>query len=167
MQPMMPTSMTVDPTNQSEVAWTSWLPAMGYALGASTGPILEIGCGHFSTPFLHEYCRGADRLLWSIESNGDWRARFSQRYQAPFHSFDHLAPNFPVDWGVVFIDNSPGGEARAAPFREHLNFADYVVVHDYHRENEQAIAPLLTGVNHRIYKDYEPPTLLASSKHPL
>jgi hypothetical protein len=157
--------MTVDATNQAEVAWTSWLPAMGYALGASTGPVIEIGCGHFSTPFLHEYCRGAGRRLWSVESDLNWNRTFLERYEGQGHRFNF--PPIDLAWGVVFIDNSPGGEARADPFRTYLPLADFMVVHDYHRENAAAIAPLLAGINHRIYNDYEPPTLLASSKHRL
>jgi hypothetical protein len=155
----------VHPTNKNEVAWSSWLPAVGFALARSTGPVLEIGIGHFSTPFLHEYCKGANRALFSIESDDGWRNEFKARYATPLHSFGPLI--FGDHLGVVFIDNSPGGEARANPFRMWLNHADFIVVHDYHRENEEAIKPLLEGVNYRIFSDYNPPTLLASLKHPV
>lgn len=161
-------------TNKNEVAWTSWLPALGYALAKSTGPVLEIGMGHFSTPFLHEFCKGADRHLTSIEDNADWYYQLVDKFSGGNHS-TYLATSYEAAFkeltgnriGVVFIDNSPGGEARSEPFRRLLPHCDYIVVHDYHRENEEAIKPLLQGVNHKVYADYDPPTLLASLIHPL
>ena len=67
-----------------------------------------------------------------------------------------------TQFGVVFIDNSPGGDARLAPFLAFIGRSDYLVVHDYHRENEEAISQHLVGVNFRVFRDYDPPTLLAS-----
>lgn len=159
----------IHPTNRNEVAWSSWLPAVGFALARSTGPVLEIGIGHFSTPFLHEYCKGADRLLISVESSKEWIESFNSKY------FDVNYHLFLADWnelddrkfGAVFIDNSPGGSARSNPFKAFLPQADFIVVHDYHRENEEAIKPLLEGVNYRVFSDYNPPTLLASLKYPV
>lgn len=174
--------MEIHPSNKNEVAWTSWMPALGYALGASTGPVLEIGIGHFSTPFLHEYCKGAGRDLWSMESDRNWYAefeRFDWLKSNSHHYVHHISYEEsnaarsirdysdlnPIrSWGVVFIDNSPGGEARARPFKQFLPAADFVVVHDYHRENQAAIQPLLVNCNFRVFCDYDPPTLLASSK---
>ena len=160
--------MKLHDTNKNEVAWSSWLPALGYALAKSTGSVLELGVGHFSTPFLHEYCMAANRGLMSVESDQTWGDAFRIRYKRSLHSFyvgnyDAILKEFATqDWGVVFIDNSPGGKARSIPFDLLKGKAQYLVVHDYHRENEEAIAPLLTGMDHRIFKDYDPPTLLAS-----
>lgn len=164
----------IHPTNKNEVAWTSWLPALGFALARSTGPVLEIGIGHFSTPFLHEYCKGSGRELWSVESDQSWFVAFRNKFHSEFHRFgypvDHVVPKQfvrDIRFGVTFIDNSPGGEARARPFKTALLNSDYIVVHDYHRENEEAIKPLLDGVNYRVFSDYEPPTLLASALYPV
>lgn len=162
--------MDIHPSNVNEVAWTSWLPALGYALAASKGPVLEIGIGHFSTPFLHEYCRGGGRRLVSIESAQDWRMEFKPEYGGTlFHGFSDNLDDYAslAPWGVVFIDNSPGGKARLDPFLAFLDHSDYLVVHDYHRENEEAIKPFLGGVHHKIYDRYQPPTLLASKIHEL
>lgn len=155
--------MEIDPTNKNEVAWTSWLPALGYALARSGGPVLEVGIGHFSTPFLHEYCNADGRLLISVEAHEQWRASFNRTYANGFHQFTHSVPKDISPWGAAFIDSSPGGAARAELFSLLLPISEFVVVHDYHRENEQAISPLLVGVNHRVFNAYEPPTLLAST----
>lgn len=159
--------MNIHISNKNEVAWTSWLPALGFALARSGGPVLEIGIGHFSTPFLHEYCKGAERMLISVEDNAEWAAQFKRlnhkdRFVHEGRWDDGVIPN--IHWGCVFIDNSPGGEARLRPFLAFLGNSDYIVVHDYHRENEEAIKPFLGGINHRIFSDYEPPTLLASKR---
>lgn len=171
--------MTLHETNKNEVAWTSWMPALGYALGASTGPVLEIGSGHFSTPFLWNYCKGAKRLFESAENNLDWHAQFKHldckegriRDVTDYNAFlKVVTAGFAyngAEIGVAFIDNSPGGEARSIPFKLLLPVCEFVVVHDYHRENEEAIKPSLEGVNYKIFNDYEPPTLLASVKHKL
>lgn len=159
---------------QNEVKWSSWLPALGYALGASKGPILEIGIGHFSTPFLHGFSLASERELWSIESDGIWRKEFDAKYGNFLHRFGYPSNTDIPDeyvtnkhWGAVFIDSSPGGEARAGWFRAFAPISQFIVVHDYWRDNEEAIGPLLTGMNYRVYKDYEPPTLLASAKYKL
>lgn len=155
---------------RNEVAWSSWLPALGYALGASTGPVLEIGVGHFSTPFLHEYCKAAGRELWSVEADPVWRKEFDDRYGGDFHRFGYPMKGISSEmftdknFGVVFIDNSPGGQARLEPFIGYRNKATFLVVHDYWRDNEEAIGPFLKGMNYEIYRDYEPPTLIASYK---
>jgi len=166
--------MEIHPTNKNEVAWTSWMPALGYALGASTGPGLEIGVGHFSTPFLHDFCKGAKRELWSIEDNLDWYTSFWTTYSKDGHRFatnqryaDLIEFFSGKKWGVVFIDNSPGGEARLAPFRAFIDHSEFIVVHDYHRENEEVIKPFLSNCHHKVYNDYEPRTLLASKTHTL
>ncbi len=139
-------------------------------MARSTGPVLEIGIGHFSTPFLHEYCLGAGRRLLSFEDNDEWMGEFkdfdSATHELVVGSYDESTKKFDkIDVGLTFIDNSPGGAARAKPFKRFLPISDFVVVHDYHRENEEAIKPLLEGVNYRIFSDYNPPTLLASLKH--
>lgn len=161
--------MEIHHTQKNEVAWSSWLPALGYALAASEGPVLEIGIGHFSTPFLHEYCKANGRVLCSVEGSLDWRNPFQARYSCKDHPFFLDTKWLPdwEDWGVVFIDDSPGGENRANHFRGFMNKADFIVVHDYWRDNEEAIKPLLEGVNYKVYSDYEPPTLIASLTHKL
>jgi len=155
---------------EPEVKWSSFMPALGYALGASVGPVVELGMGHFSSPFLHEYCKATNRELVSVEENAIWGDLFrslgvgSHRVEISRYSevlgrlraFQRL--------GVVFIDSSPGGEARAELFSLAMPISEFVVVHDYHRENEEAIRPHLSkAMSHRVYADYDPPTLLATN----
>jgi hypothetical protein len=65
---------------------------------------------------------------------------------------------------VAFIDNSPGGERRRKDFEFFIKLADFVVVHDYEKDNEEHIFPVLAGVKHKyVTRTYEPPTLVASN----
>lgn len=143
------------------LAWGSHLPALLAAVGASEGPVLELGVGHFSTPALHALCGAMNRMLASVETDEKWMAEFKPTYKNKWHGFATFIP--PVhNWGCVFIDDSPGGERRAHSFKMLIQHAEFVVVHDYHLENEEHIHPMLEGVNYHVTKTYQPPTLIAS-----
>ena len=162
--------MTAIDSTYDPLAWGSHLPPLFACLAASSGPVLEVGVGHFSTPILHAYCMAAYRNLFSVEDHAEWYSEFRTKYQRSGHEFitgDYsvVVPEMAkLKWGVAFIDNSPGGKRRADDFTSLISSADFVVVHDYHGENEEAIQPLIT-VGHILWKvfgDYSPPTLVAS-----
>ncbi len=153
------------------MAWGSHMPALLTALGHTSGAVLEVGIGHFSTPALHYLCAAMSRKLVSVEQAKEWHDEFASKFSTPMHSFRHgeyldvLARMARWPWSVVFIDHSPGGKARSDVFEMFIEESEFLVVHDYHLENEEAISPLLKkGIYHKVFKDYEPPTLLASRK---
>lgn len=153
------------------LAWGSHLTPLLSCVCATEGPVLELGIGHFSTPILHGVCEAMNRQLVSVEDSAEWHVAFT-KYNTPLHDvilsgYDTEAPFLMQDWGTVFIDNSPGGERRKKDFSRFLPMAQFVVVHDYERENEEAIAPLLGGVTWVVYTEYRPPTLVASIKRKL
>lgn len=154
--------------NEPEVAWSSYMPTLGYALGASGGPILELGVGHFSTPFLNSYSLATERQTFSVEENRFWGEMFidmghlfHQVIISPYSAKDGRIEAVQK-WGVVFIDSSPGGRARADLFSRFIDKSEFVVVHDFHRENEEAIRPLLRGRQYQVHDRYNPPTLIAA-----
>ncbi len=153
------------------LAWGSHLPALLACVGASHRQwILELGIGHFSTPALHALCGALNKKLISVEEDPKWRDEFSPKFSSPWHDFYCKSYQDALDslrmdqftFGTVLIDNSPGGNRRLDDFKAVLPFSEFVVVHDYHLENEDAIGPLLNGLNHHITKTYGPPTLVAS-----
>lgn len=160
-----------DPNQCESRAWSSHLSALLVAIAASKGPVLELGVGHFSTPELHALCGALNRHLVSVEDNIEWSESFSKKYSRPEHQFFHIPydeayANFgPLPWGVTFIDHSPGGANRAKAFWVFRELSDFVVVHDYHLENSEAIAPFLKGMNYHVTTTYQPPTLIASRKN--
>lgn len=152
-----------------QVMWCSFLPALTRALVSSHGPVIEIGIGHFSTPVLHEYCEASRRKLISVESDPVWAKALKDVYESPFHEFVigeycHVLPELAKGtYGVVFIDNSPGGSGRSIPFTQFYHQTEFIVVHDYHLENSQQIDPILWAYKAKkiVYSTYNPPTLLA------
>lgn len=142
-------------------AWGSHLPALLACLADTVGPVLEIGVGHFSTPALHAFCVAAHRNLVSVETDSEWLRTFRGDMANGYHKFtESLLPS--TGWSVVFIDDSPGGEHRANQFKDYIDKSIFVVVHDYHRENEESIKHLLEGVRYHVTTTYQPPTLVAS-----
>lgn len=150
-------------TPEMEVAtkYQSHLPALLACIVSTSGTVLELGVGHFSTPQLHALCGALGRRVISVESDSEWREHFRSRYEGITHWFKRDI-SMPGRWSVAFIDHSPGGENRAKAFKELIEFSDYVVVHDYHDENEEAIGPLLSGLKWHVCKSIFPPTLAAS-----
>lgn len=150
------------------LAWGSHLPSLIAAISASSGNVLELGVGHFSTPAIHALCGQIKKKVVSVEDNSEWCDFFSKRYSSEFHefindSYDQIVPILSKrKWGVSFIDNSPGGERRKSDFLSLVNSSQFVVVHDFHMENSDAITPLLNGINFKICSEYMPPTLIAS-----
>ncbi len=150
------------------LVWGSHLAPLIGALAASDrkSPVLELGVGHFSTPMLHAFCMGAGRRLVSVEANAEWHDYFSDRYKHIGHEFINQDYSIAVPllgmerWGVAFIDNSPGGKRRADDFATMAKCSQYVVVHDYHLENEDAIKPLLGTLKWKKFERYQPPTLV-------
>lgn len=165
--------MTPTCPNQCEaMAWGSHLPTLLWALGGSDGYVLEVGIGHFSTPHLHAICQSMDRHLVSVEQNKDWHDAFVTRYASHSHRFIHgeymdvLPALSGRHWSVVFIDHSPGGKSRSDVFGMFIEKSKFVIVHDYHGENEEAIGPLLKHpITSKVVSDYQPPTLIASKQN--
>lgn len=156
-------------TESDQLKWGSHLPALLVCVGSTTGPVLELGVGDFSTPVLHALCCAQHRRLVSVESNEEWMQKFRPHMEKLVHEFIYgkyevIVPKLAEEsWAVSFIDNSPGGDRRRDDFATLLPRSQFVVVHDYHGENKEAIAPLLGGnVYSFVYAEYEPPTLIAS-----
>jgi len=164
--------MTQIDNTYNPLAWGSHLAPLMGCLGATVGDILEIGIGHFSTPVLHSYALASRRMLVSVEEDPEWFHMFRGRYECSEHKFLHgryaeLVPELAKqEWGVAFIDNSPGGQRRADDFSSLISKSKLVVVHDYYDENEHSIKPLLNGIVWRVYTDYQPYTLVASRNTP-
>ena len=113
----------------------SHLPVLITLLADTTGPVLELGCGAFSSPFLHWACFGK-RPLVTVEGSPEWWP-WIQRYQAPWHTIICTEDWERVDlsrvWSVAFVDHSPNERRYLDILR--LTHAEYVVAHD--AENSQ------------------------------
>lgn len=107
--------------------WGSHLQLLKAAVDRTTGPILEIGAGDYSTPYLHEIAK-TGRVVVTAEPPGEWLVRFDH-LEAATHMFvptlEH-ALSKKRRYDVALVD---GGD-RAAAVRALRGRCRYVVVHD-------------------------------------
>lgn len=100
------------------------------------GPVLELGCGHFSTPMLHLMCAAQKRRLYTFETDQEWLDEFLT-YESPLHSFQHVPlDEWPevnqidaIEWGVAFVDHKPG-EMRVREILRLQGHTKLLVCHD-------------------------------------
>lgn len=118
--------------------WNNHRPLLLKALMCNSLPILELGMGDGSTPFLQRYCQENDRILWSFDNNAEW----AQKFYLPNPPDNQFIDVFPADnidfikqkigdrqWGVALVDNAPG-ESRWELIEFLKDKAEIIVVHD-------------------------------------
>lgn len=100
----------------------------------STGDVLEIGTGLYSTPLLDWLCEMYGRKLVSLDTDKKWSSLNIEKYQKPSHDVI-FAPDMDKinitdrHWGLVLIDHSPSPRRRIDISRL-KNHADYIIIHD-------------------------------------
>lgn len=107
------------------------MPVLIKLASITSGPILELGSGMYSTPYLHWECHRTGRKLVTFEMVKDYYD-IAKSYESSFHKVVHVEDWDSVDfsdrWSIAFVDHSPG-ERRGKDIVR-LGHADYVVVHD-------------------------------------
>jgi len=132
----------------------------------TTGPILELGCGNYSTPIIHEIAEAQARRVDTFDNNADWISKFVQLTSSlhGFHcveSWDEFCPQH--HYGLALIDHAPAAR-RILEIRRLLDWVGIFVIHDtedqhygYHR-----VFPLLDVLETDV--SMTPWTLVASPK---
>lgn len=143
------------------------LPHLYDALTRTPGPVLELGMGQYSSPALHAVAEQTGRLVFSLENDREyiqqWLSMRGQYHKiALVSNWDIFPPKF---WGVVLVDQSPGG-ARAASIRQLAYQAEVIVAHDSEPEEDAcygyaAVRGLFAYAQDR--RDSKPHTLLLSN----
>lgn len=105
----------------------SHLPLLAEVMRISTGSVLELGAGYFSSPFLYWLCKADNREFVSYENDKKWVERLGKKitYIANWDDADILSRY----WGVVLIDHAPG-ERRKIDAIKLANKTDYLILHD-------------------------------------
>lgn len=142
------------------------------ALGYFDGPVLEVGCGHYSTPWLHGFCAGAKRPLLTVETDRNWAEQFLH-LQSPNHQFrlgewtpDALPSGLDMeDWGVVFIDCET--LKRVPVIKRMLYTAKALVLHDV-EDPAYGYGPAIEAAPFRVFDRTSHPqtALIASQVYP-
>jgi hypothetical protein len=125
----------------------SHLPILSKIMNMTEGPVLELGMGLFSTPYLHWACFDTHRQLVSYENKRDFYGLFvfDDKREAG-NAYDYHQIGFVensdwdrVDlsghWCVVLVDHNPGPR-RKVEIRRLAQLADYIVVHDTDDKND-------------------------------
>jgi len=91
------------------------MPVLLACLRRTTGPVLELGSGWFSTPLVAAFA--TDRLVRTVETNREWCDRISRvctyqpitrhRHQIVFVPDYNDAPVDDHQWSVVLLDHEP------------------------------------------------------------
>lgn len=111
--------------------YTTHMPVLMQALAKTTGDVLELGIGPFSTPLLHWACYGKRKLV-SYESSNQYY-KMNEAFKDAGHEI-HLVSDFEdadieKPWGLAFIDHDPALR-RKEDIRRLANYATMIVVHD-------------------------------------
>jgi hypothetical protein len=130
----------------SDRQYVTHLPPLCRALSNTAGPVLEVGMGHGSTPFLSLYCWVVDRRLVSVDSDQEWVAKFRD---LPYGEkrvidYDRDLPELAEEtWSVVLVDHWPG-HVRGTHAQLFSRTAEIVLVHDWDKLQHH-LAPLLAN----------------------
>ncbi len=130
-----------------------------YEIANSTkGPIIEFGCGNYSTHLLHEICKRDKRLLITIEDDAQWMNKFTEIYlgdgyendNSGWHKFflipgktdqNYYDANHWIKFldefdllkntyfDLCFIDQCPF-EGRVATMKKMKGKSKYIILHD-------------------------------------
>lgn len=116
----------------------SHLPVLMMLITMTSGPVFELGCGMYSTPFLHWACFTDNRKLITYENNPDYM-EFANQFAKESHEVI-----FVKDWrkldlsgqcSIAFCDHAPDRERYLEMAR--LTHAEYVVAHDAENANRR------------------------------
>lgn len=109
----------------------SHLPVLMKLVNTTSGPILELGCGIYSTIYLHWACFATKRKLVTCENNPAF-FDFLNQFNRDFHTIKCIEDFTPIyeseRWSIAFVDHSPEG-ARTESIKR-LVHSDFVVAHD-------------------------------------
>jgi len=143
--------------------WGSHVPILVSVVNQTIGPILELGCGIYSTPLLHQMCLFTKRRLVSCESDLSW-GDDSLKYKTKWHRI-LLVDNwdscevFDKNWDVVLVDHNPP-HRRMADIEKLKNKAQFIVIHD----TEKVSHSILDNFKYRCdYRQLKPWTTVVSN----
>jgi hypothetical protein len=112
------------------------LPILIKLVNMTDGPILELGTGIFSTPYLHFACFEKKRKLVSFEEKSTY-FEMAKQYICDYHkictNWDDIGNEH---WSVVLVDQYPASRKDTA--KKLANSADYIILHDSDDEYEES-----------------------------
>lgn len=116
-------------------------------MNKTSGDVLELGVGLFSTPYLHYACTGSMRNLLSLENDKGWLRHFKGSefmhflYSNDYHQLELVdnyenSPLIDKKWDVVLVDQTPD-VSRKETVKKLANKAKYIIIHDSNEKYEK------------------------------
>jgi hypothetical protein len=112
-------------------AFTTHIPLLIKTFQMTSGTVLEVGAGLYSTPLLHWLCTDAGRSMYTYEASKEY-FDYAKRYQSHCHTV-----RFVEDWkkfnlgkkhfSMAFVDHDGDRAGMALFLRDKV---DYIVMHD-------------------------------------
>ena len=132
-------------------AYGTHQPILIEALKRTSGDVIELGTGDFSTPQLHKLCKNSNRKLVSIDTDEQWLNRYRNLenknhkiiLQNKFEKYHWDCPLLFKKYGLALVDNAPG-ESRVSNIRKLKTKTDVILAHD----SQELGYPILT---HQLY----------------
>ena len=153
---------------KSDPSRGSHLPVLIKLVRITPGSIAELGCGMYSTPFLHWACYSTKRRLVTYESKVDY-FDFADQFKSDYHEIVHVEDwdilDFSEPWSIAFLDHFPD-ERRYLDIPKFVH-ADYMVAHDADNSSDKKYNYIKT---HNLfssrfkYSDTQPKTLIMSNR---
>jgi len=111
------------------------------ALSKTTGDVLELGTGVFSTPYLHYQCLLSKRKLVSYENFKEYYDFFTgYGYENKYHEINFVEKyaDAKIDkiWDVVLVDQTPDS-SRVETIKRLRHLAKYIIIHDSNPSNDK------------------------------
>lgn len=114
------------------IGFGSHLPVLQKIINLTRGPVLELGGGAFSTPFLHWACFDNKRTLVTFDNEAKYFDDIKS-YENDYHKVNFVEDWNKVDlsghWSMALVDHHPNLR-RKEEIKRLANSCDYIVVHD-------------------------------------
>ena len=113
--------------------YATHLPLLSLAVARCTEywpelPILELGCGDYSTPVITAI-HGRPHEVWT--ASRDWAAKYRYPRITLVDNWSEMMFSHGA-WSLVFVDNEEHSRNRATRVRMALPYAQIVMTHDAH-----------------------------------
>ena len=113
------------------MGWSSHFPVLIKALQITTGPVLELGTGLYSTPLMHWLCFDKNRPIVSYEHDPKY-FKYNKQFGSNLHEMclieDWSKFNVQAYWDVVLIDCD--STVRHDLAKKLAYNSQYIVLHD-------------------------------------
>jgi hypothetical protein len=138
----------------------SFMPGLRWAVEHTTGPILELGAGYFSTPYLW----GTLRPVVTYEHDSEWATLIEENVPGLFATLVTEFEDVPVqNWAVVLVDGY--GWDRARLFEQLKPRTTVFVVHD--TQDPWVPENAMVSFAYRFDFDEDPRTTVVSNVRPV